>query len=75
MGLTAFLSVVRTPAGFPERTPLIRDTFKIAKFVWWVHKNFTPANRRMLEKYAGTKRVFHLRSPREISSFCESESL
>jgi hypothetical protein len=70
-----FLSVFRTPAGFPEQTPLIRDTFKIAKFVWWVHKNFTPTNRKMAEKYAGTKNVFHLRSPQEIREFCAAQSL
>ena len=70
-----FLSAFRPPLGFPERTPLVRNTFKIAKFVWWVHKNFTPTNRRMLEKYAATKNVFHLRSPREIRSFCEKQSL
>jgi adenylate kinase family enzyme len=69
------LSVFRTPVGFPEQTPLIGDSVRIAKFVWWVHKNFTPTNRRMLEKYAATKKVFHLRSPREIRSFCEEQSL
>jgi adenylate kinase family enzyme len=70
-----FLSVFRTPAGFPEQTPLIRDTVRIAKFMWWVDKNFTPTNRKMAEKYAATKNVFHLRSPREIGSFCEAQSL
>ncbi|HEX8422668.1 MAG TPA: hypothetical protein VF634_04615 [Pyrinomonadaceae bacterium] len=70
-----FLSVFRTPAGFPERTPLIRDTVRIAKFVWWVHHNFTPTNRKMAKKYAPAKNVFHLRSPREIKSFCAAQSL
>lgn len=70
-----FLSVFRTPAGFPENSPLIRDTFKIARFVWWVDKNFTPTNRKMAEKYAATKNVFHLRSPRAIKSFCAEQSL
>jgi adenylate kinase family enzyme len=70
-----FLSVFRTPAGFPEQTPLIRDTFKIAKFMWWVHRNFTPVNRKMIERYAATKRVFHLRSPQEIRAFGAQHSL
>lgn len=70
-----FSSLWHTPAGFPERTPLLRDTFKIAKFIWWVHRNFTPTNRRMIERYAPAKRVFHLRSPREIRAFCAKHSL
>jgi adenylate kinase family enzyme len=70
-----FSSVFRTPAGFPEKTPLVRQTFKIAKFMWWVHRNFTPTNRKMIERYAPTKRVFHLRSPKEIKAFCREHSL
>lgn len=68
-------SLFRTPAGFPERTPLLRDTVKIAKFVWWVHRNFTPVNRKMIARYAPAKCVFHLRSPREIKAFCAQHSL
>jgi hypothetical protein len=43
--------------------------------MWWVHKNFTPTNRKLAEEYAPPKNVFHLRWPREIGSFCESQSL
>jgi adenylate kinase family enzyme len=70
-----FLSVFRTPVGFPERTPLISQSVRIAKFIWWVHKNFTPTNRKMAATYAPTKNVFHLRSPRAIRSFCAEQSL
>jgi adenylate kinase family enzyme len=70
-----FSSVFRTPAGFPEKTPLVRETFKIAKFMWWVHRNFTPTNRKMIARYAHAKRVFHLRSPRDIKAFCREHSL
>ncbi|HYP02477.1 MAG TPA: hypothetical protein VER76_19960 [Pyrinomonadaceae bacterium] len=70
-----FLSPLRTPVGFPENTPLVRQSFAVAKFMWWVHKNFTPTNRRMIEKYAATKRVFHLRSPADLRAFCTKHSL
>jgi adenylate kinase family enzyme len=70
-----FLSVFQTPAGFPANTPLIRDTVKIAKFMWWVHRNFTPVNRKMIERYAASKHVFHLRSPRDIKAFCREHGL
>ena len=70
-----FLSPFRPPVGFPENTPLVRQSVRIAKFMWWVHKNFTPTNRRMIEKYAATKRVFHLRSPKDLRAFCKAQSL
>jgi adenylate kinase family enzyme len=70
-----FLSPFRTPVGFPENTPLVRQSVSIAKFMWWVHKNFTPTNRRMIERYAATKQVFHLRSPKDLRSFCREKSL
>ena len=69
------LSVFRTPVGFPEKSPLIRRTVWIAKFMWWVHKNFTPTNRKMIAKYAETKKVFHLRSPQDLRVFYEDQSL
>ncbi|HEV2800603.1 MAG TPA: hypothetical protein VGW12_08905 [Pyrinomonadaceae bacterium] len=68
-------SLWRTPPGFPERTPFLRDTVKIAKFIWWVHRNFTPVHRKMIERYTGAKKVFHLRSPQEIEAFCAQHSL
>ena len=68
-------SVFRTPVGFPEDSPLLRDTVRIARFVWWVDKNFTPTNREMIKKYAASKRVYHLRSPEDIRLFCEEQSL
>lgn len=68
-------SLWRTPVGFPEHSPLIRHSVRIAKFMWWVHQNFTPTNRAMVAKYAATKDVFHLRSAKEIRLFCERHSL
>ena len=68
-------SLFRSPIGMPERFPLIKSTVEIAKFMWWVDRNFTPTNRAMIGRYAKTKKVFHLRSPREIMLFCEEHSL
>ncbi|HEX8634820.1 MAG TPA: hypothetical protein VF703_11795 [Pyrinomonadaceae bacterium] len=36
---------------------------------------FTPANRHLIERYATTKRVFHLRSPEEIKTCCAQHAL
>lgn len=70
-----FSSLFRLPVGIREDFPILRRTVKLAKFIWWVHQNFTPTNRQMIAKYAKTKRVFHLRSPRDIQAFCEEQSL
>jgi len=70
-----FLSTFRSPIGMPEKFPFIKSTVKITKFMWWVHRNFTPTNRAMIVNYAETKNVFHLRSPKDIRLFCEEQFL
>jgi adenylate kinase family enzyme len=71
----SLLSMFRTPAGMPDKFPLIRNTVVIAKWIWRIHKNITPTSRETVAKYAGTKKVYHLRSRKEIESFCEEQSL
>lgn len=71
----ALTSPFRLPVGIREDFPILKRTFKTAKFILWFHRKFTPLHRQMIEEYAKTKRVVHLRSPRDIQSFCEEQGL
>jgi len=57
------------PEGWPDDSPLLRGTLSSYRHVWLCHKHLTPEYRAFVVQEAGSKQVFHLRSPADIARF------
>jgi adenylate kinase family enzyme len=69
-----FLGLFVAPQGWPERSPLISSSMQSYRVLWPCHRRLTPKYRAYVTQAASSKRVFHLRSKRELRSFLESIS-
>jgi len=66
--------LVANPAGWPERSPILKSTITSYKVLWLCHRKLTPRYREYLSKVAGKKNVVHLKSPREIKEYLSTVS-
>ena len=57
------------PAGWPERSPLLKGTLNSYQTVWLCHSKLTPKYREYVESTSTTKQVYHLRSRQDIAQF------
>jgi len=60
------------PPGWPQGTPLIRSSIQSYRVLWPCHSRLTPKYRSYLSEVAQRKRVFHLRSRRELAQFLQT---
>ena len=60
------------PAGWPERSPLLKGTLNSYTTVWLCHTKLTPKYRDYVAKAQLTKQVYHLRSCHEIAQFYQT---
>ena len=58
-----------TPEGWPERSPIVRSSISSYQVLWPCHTKLTPRYRSYVTAKAGEKRVFRLRSRRELARF------
>ena len=63
--------IVVNPEGWPVGSPMLRSTIDSYRVVRLCHLHLTPKYRQLMTESAGTKRIHHLRSPREIREFLE----
>jgi len=61
-----------TPQGWPEGSPVISSSISSYRVLWPCHIRLTPKYRSYIAEAAQRKRVFHLRSRRELMQFLES---
>ncbi len=61
--------VIRTPEGWPDRSPILKSTLKSYRILWLCHQRLTPMYRAYVQQARATKTVYHLRSPRAIAQF------
>ena len=59
----------RNPEGWPENSPILKSSFNSYRVIWACHKHMTPKYREYVSKTSETKKVYHLKSPEEISRF------
>jgi adenylate kinase family enzyme len=59
------------PEGWPENSPIIRSSIESYRVLWPCHSRLTPKYRSYVSEAAQRKRVFHLRSRRELKQFLE----
>ncbi|MEM6502663.1 MAG: hypothetical protein AAF685_12585 [Cyanobacteria bacterium P01_C01_bin.89] len=50
----------------------MQGTFNSYRIIWLCHTKLTPKYRDYVSQVRGTKQVFHLRSPRDITEFYKS---
>jgi adenylate kinase family enzyme len=60
------------PQGWPEGSPVISSSISSYRVLWPCHTRLTPQYRAYMSQSAKRKRVFHLRSSREVMQFVES---
>ena len=60
------------PAGWPERSPLLKGTLNSYTTVWLCHTKLTPKYRKYVEQAKVTKQVDHLRSRQDIAQFYQT---
>jgi adenylate kinase family enzyme len=60
------------PEGWPERSPVIRYSIQSYKVLWPCHSRLTPQYRSYTSEAAQRKRVFHLRSRKDLKQFLET---
>ena len=60
------------PEGWPEDSPMWRNTLDSWRVVGICHRHLTPKYRQLVVDAAGSKRVHHLRSANQIRSFLEA---
>jgi hypothetical protein len=70
--LTRVRSPVVSPEGWPENSPVIGSSMSSYRVLWPCHSRLTPKYRSYASEAAQRKRVFHLRSRRELKQFLEA---
>lgn len=60
------------PPGWPQGSPVIRSSLQSYRVLWPCHTRLTPKYRSYLSQVAQRKRVFQLRSRREIKQFLQN---
>jgi len=57
------------PEGWPQNSPILKSSLKSYRALWLCHKYLTPKYRDYIKQVQNSKRVYHIRSIKEISEF------
>jgi adenylate kinase family enzyme len=60
----------KPPAGWPEKSPILKSSISSYRALWLCHKYLTPKYREYIEQAQSTS-VYYIRSPEQISQFFE----
>jgi adenylate kinase family enzyme len=63
------------PEGWPERSPIFKSTISSYRVLCQCHRHLTPEYRQLVSEARHFKRVHHLRSRADISSFLAAVSV
>jgi adenylate kinase family enzyme len=61
----------KPPAGWPEKSPILKGSLNSYSVLWLCHKRLNPRYREYIERAQNTKSVYHIRSIKQISQFFE----
>ena len=62
-------AIFRARPDGPEGCPMLPVTFRLYRMMWWLHRDLRPKLLAAIEARRLGKRIFHIRSPRELSAF------
>lgn len=60
------------PAGWPENSPLLKGTLNSYYTIWLCHTKLTPHYRKYVARAKATKRVYHVRSLKDLKHFWQA---
>jgi adenylate kinase family enzyme len=60
------------PAGWPDRSPILKSSINSYRVLWLCHKYLTPKYRQYVEQAKNTKSVYHIQSTEQIAQFFQS---
>jgi adenylate kinase family enzyme len=60
-----------TPEGWPEGSPIISSSMSSYRVLWVCHRRLTPRYRQLVSDARSRKRVHHLRSALQMSTFLD----
>ena len=60
------------PAGWPEKSPILKSSLTSYRALWLCHKYLTPKYREYIEQAQSSKSVHHIRSTEQISQFLDA---
>jgi adenylate kinase family enzyme len=61
----------KPPAGWPEKSPILQSSLTSYRVLWLCHKRLTPKYREYIKQAQNSKKVYHIRSAKQISQFFE----
>lgn len=67
-----FKGLLVDPEGWPKHSPLWSSTISSYRVIPRCHRCLTPRYRQLVQEMAASKRVAHLRSPREMAAFLDN---
>lgn len=64
-----FMCLFRDRPNFVEGCPMLPKTFELAKMIWRLNRDLRPILLELINQQSHSKRVFHIRSPKELAKF------
>ena len=64
-------SIIRPRPDGPEGCPMLPMTWPLLKMIWNIHHNVRPGLLELVSRHHRDKRVFHIKSPRELRRFLD----
>jgi adenylate kinase family enzyme len=68
-------SAIHPPEGYPKNSPILKSALRSYRVLWLCHQRLTPKYRGFIDQERSTKRVYHLRSPKQIKQFLDEKTL
>ncbi len=62
------------PEGWPDGSPVWTSTMRSYKVLWLCHRRLTPRYRQLVANAAVSKRVYHIKSPAQLTAFLDSQA-
>jgi adenylate kinase family enzyme len=61
----------KPPEGWPDKSPILKNSLLSYRVLWLCHKHLTPKYREYIKQAQSIKTVYHIRSAKQISQFFE----
>lgn len=61
----------KPPAGWPEKSPILKSSMSSYRALWLCHKYLTPKYREYIKQAQSSKNVYHIKTTAQISQFFE----
>jgi len=63
------MCIFRERPNFVHGCPMLPKTIELVKMIWYINKHLRPTLFELIKKHSQSKRVIHIRSPKELAQF------